>query len=340
MQKITLLPGGKSLNVVRVARRAVIAAILMLTAVTASAEDVAAWPAHPLRLIVPFTAGGGNDAVARTIGDRLSNVIGQPVIVDNRGGAGGVVGAEVAARAAPDGYTLFLGGVGSHAINPVLHTKLPYDPVKDFAPVSLIATAPLVIVVHPSLGVDSIAGLIAYAKANPGKLEFASNGVGSSSQLAAELFATTAGVKMVHVPYKGLAPALTDLLSGQVRLMFSSLVAILPQVKAGSLKAIGVTGVRRSPLLPDVPTVAESGLAGYQAGSWYGILVPAGTPRPIVLKLNAAITTVLARPDVRASLAADGAEPVGGAPEVFADHIAGELARMRRLVKVANIQPE
>lgn len=298
------------------------------------------WPARPIRLIVPFTAGGGNDAVARTIGDRLSDRLGQRVLIDNRGGAGGLVGAELAAHAPADGYTLFLGGVGSHAINPVLHTQLPYDPVRDFAPISLIAAAPLVVVVHPSLGVDSIAGLLAWIRSHPQRLEYASNGIGSSSQLAAELFASSAHVQLVHVPYKGLAPALTDLLGGQVRLMFSSVVAILPHLKGGRLRALAVTGAHRSPLLPDVPTVAESGLPGYQAGSWYGILAPAGTPPAVVAQLNREISAVLERPDVRASLAADGAEAVGGSPQQFADHIASELARMRLLVKTAGIQLE
>jgi tripartite-type tricarboxylate transporter receptor subunit TctC len=321
-------------------RNRLFAAVLCVFAAQGAQAQTPAWPARPIRLIVPFTAGGGNDAVARTIGDRLADRLGQRVVVDNRGGAGGLVGAELAAHAPADGYTLFLGGVGSHAINPVLHAQLPYDPVKDFAPVSLIAAAPLVVVVHPSLPVDSISALLAWTRSRPRQLEYASNGIGSSSQLAAELFASTAGVQLVHVPYKGLAPALTDLLGGQVRLMFSSMVAIIPHVKAGRLRALAVTGARRSPLLPEVPTVAESGLPGYQAGSWYGILAPAGTPQPIVQRLNREISVVLERPDVRASLAADGAEAVGGTPQQFAEHIEAELARMRKLVKTAGIRLE
>src|SRR5262249_38236591 len=207
-------------------------------------------------------------------------------VIDNRPGAGGVLGAELAAKAAPDGYTLFLGGVGSHALNPNLIEKLPYDPIRDFAPVVLLAQAPLVLVVHPSVPARNVAEFIAYARKNPGKLNFASNGNGTSSQLAAVMFARMAGVDMVHVPYKGLSPALTDLLSGQVQLMFSSVVAILPHIKAGKLRGLAVTGTKRLPSLPELPTVAESGFPGYEASSWYGILPPARTPRAVVARIH------------------------------------------------------
>jgi tripartite-type tricarboxylate transporter receptor subunit TctC len=298
------------------------------------------YPSKPIRLIVPFAAGGGNDAVARLVGKRLADGLGQPVVVDNRPGAGGVVGAELAAKAAPDGYTLFLGGVGSHAINPSLHEKLPYDPVKDFAPVELLAQAPLVLVVHPSVPARDIAEFIAYARAHPGKLNFASNGNGSSSQLAAVMFDSMAGVDMVHVPYKGLSPALTDLLSGQVQLMFSSVVAILPHIKSGKLRGLATTGAKRLASLPELPTIAESGLPGYEASSWYGILAPAGTPRDIVMKLNAGLTAALEQPEVRASLVNEGAEPVGGTPEQFAAHIRSEKERLGKLIRDAKIRLE
>ena len=298
------------------------------------------YPSKPVRLIVPFAAGGGNDNVARLVGKRLSDSLGQPVVVDNRPGAGGVVGAELAAKAAPDGYTLFLGGVGSHAINPNLHEKLPYDPVRDFAPIELLAQAPLVLVVHPSVPARDIAEFIAYARAHPGKLNFASNGNGSSSQLAAVMFGSMAGVDMVHVPYKGLSPALTDLLSGQVQLMFSSVVAILPHIKAGKLRGLATTGAKRLASLPELPTLAESGLPGYEASSWYGILAPAGTPRDIVMKLNAELSKALEQPEVKNSLLAEGAEPAGGSPEAFAAHIRAEKERLGKLIRDAKIRLE
>lgn len=299
--------------------------------------SAASYPDHPIRLIVPFAAGGGNDTVARLVSQGLAAELGQPVVVDNRPGAGGVVGAEVAARAPADGYTLFLGGVGSHAINPNLHEHLPYDPIKDFAPISLIASAPLILVVHPSVPAHSVQELIALAKAQPGRLNYASNGNGSSSHLAAVMFASLTGVDMVHVPYKGLAPALTDLLSGQVQLMFSSVVAILPHVKAGKLRALAVSSKERLSLLPDLPTVAEAGVPGYQSSSWYGILAPAGTSPAVVTQLNAALVKVIAQPEVRAALAKEGADPVGNSPAAFGAFIAAEKQRLGDLIRHANV---
>ncbi|HTQ73652.1 MAG TPA: tripartite tricarboxylate transporter substrate binding protein [Burkholderiales bacterium] len=296
------------------------------------------YPSKPIRLIVPFAAGGGNDNVARLVGRRLGETLGQPVVVDNRPGAGGVLGAELAAKAPPDGYTLFLGGVGSHAINPNLIENLPYDPIRDFAPVELLAQAPLVLVVHPSVPARDVAELVAYARRNPGKLNFASNGNGSSSQLAAVMFESMAGIEMVHVPYKGLSPALTDLLSGQVQLMFSSVVAIVPHVKAGKVRGLATTGAKRLALLPGLPTIAESGFPGYEASSWYGILAPAGTPRDIVTKLNAELSKALEQPEVRNSLLAEGAEPAGGTPEQFAAHIRAEKERLGKIIRDAKIR--
>jgi len=317
---------------------AVLAALVAVPLAEASFAQV--YPSKPIRLIVPFAAGGGNDNVARLVGKRLADSLGQPVLVDNRPGAGGVVGAELAAKAAPDGYTLFLGGVGSHAINPNLHDKLPYDPIRDFAPVALLAQAPLILVVHPSVPARDISEFIAYARANPGRLNFASNGNGSSSQLAAVMFDSMAGVDMVHVPYKGLSPALSDLLSGQVQVMFSSVVAILPHIKAGKLRALAVTGARRLASMPELPTIAESGLAGYEASSWYGILAPAGTPRDIVTKLNTELGRALEQPEVKNSLLAEGAEPIGGTPERFAAHIRSDKERLGALIRDAKIRLE
>jgi tripartite-type tricarboxylate transporter receptor subunit TctC len=305
--------------------------------VSVAGHAAADYPDRPLRFIVPFAPGGGNDTVARLVGQRLTAILGQPVVVDNRAGAGGIVGAELAAKAAPDGYTLFLGGVGSHAINPNLHEHLSYDPIRDFAPVSLLASAPMVLVVHPSVKATSVAELIALARANPGKLNYASNGNGSSSHLAAVMFDSMAGVDMVHIPYKGLSPALTDLLAGQVQVMFSSVVAILPHIQAGKLRALAVSGNRRLSLLPDLPTIAEAGVPGYQASSWYGILAPAGTPKDVVAKLNAAILRVLAEPDVKKAFASEGADPVGNSPEAFALFIAAEKDRLGTLIRQSKI---
>ena len=295
------------------------------------------YPARPIHLIVPFAPGGGNDTVARLVGHKLEGELGQPVVIDNRPGAGGVVGAEAAARAAADGYTLVLGGVGSHAINPNLHTNLTYDPIRDFQPISLIASAPLVLVVHPSVPAHSVSELIALAKAQPGRLNYASNGNGSSSHLAAAMFATMTGTEMVHVPYKGLSPALTDLLSGQVQLMFSSVVAILPHVKAGKLRALAVSSRQRMALLPDLPTIAESGVPGYQSSSWYGILAPAGTPPDVVTRLNAALVKIVAQPDVKQALAQEGAEPVGDSPQAFGAFIQAEKQRLGDVIRTAKI---
>jgi len=298
------------------------------------------WPTKPIRFIVPFTPGGGNDTIARLVGQKLSAALGQQVIVDNRAGAGGTIGAEAAARSAPDGYTMFLAGVATHGINPNLRSKLPYDPIKDFQPVSLIASAPLIVVVHPSLPVRNTRDLIALAKSKPGQVTYASNGAGGSSHMAVELFNMMTGTKMLHVPYKGLSPALTDLISGQVQVMFSSAVAMLPQVKSGRLRAIAMTGAKRSPALPDVPTVAESGVPGYETGSWYGVVVPAGTPKPIVGRLAHEIAAISKSQEVDRRLIEDAAIPVGNTPEEFGDFIRKELARWAKVVQQGHISVE
>ena len=298
------------------------------------------YPLRPIRFIVPFPPGGGNDTMARMVGNKLSAALGQQFVIDNRSGAGGAIGAETAARSAPDGYTLFLGGVASHGINPNLNTRLGYDPVKDFTPVCLIAAAPLILVVHPSVQAKTAGELIQLAKTKPGQLNFASNGSGGSSHLAAELFKLMTGTDMVHVPYKGLSPALTDLLSGQIQLMFSSTVAILPLVRAGRLRPLAMTSAKRSPAMPEVPTVAESGVPGYETASWYGVLAPAGTAKPIVELLNREIARAVLLPDVRERLASEGADPAGGTPAEFAAHIKRELARWAQVVKQARIKPD
>src|SRR5437660_7664528 len=252
--------------------RALAAALLVVAAPVALGQ--AAYPTKPVRLVVPYPPGGTTDLLARAAAQKLSEAWGQQVIVANRPGAAGNIGAELVARSAPDGYTLLMGTVGTHAINASLYAKMPYDHVKDFAPVILVAGVPNVLVVNPQLPVNTVPGLVAYAKANPGKLNFASSGSGTSIHLSGELFKTMTGVQMTHVPYKGSAPALTDLIGGQVQLMFDNLPSALPQIKGGKLRAIAVTSTKRAPALPDIPTMAESGLPGFEASSWFGVLAP------------------------------------------------------------------
>jgi tripartite-type tricarboxylate transporter receptor subunit TctC len=291
------------------------------------------YPAKPIRIVVPFTPGGTTDVLARAIGQKLTASWTQPVVVDNRPGAAGNIGSEVVAKAAPDGYTLLMGTVSTHGINPGLYSKLPYDPVKDFAPVTLVAKVPNILVLHPSVPASSVTELIAHAKAKPGQLNFASSGNGTSIHLSGELFKTMAGVQMTHVPYKGSAPALTDLLGGQVSLMFDNMPTALPHVKAGRLKALAVTSAKRSPAIPQLPTMAEAGLPGFEATSWFGVLAPAATPKEIVGKLNGEIVRILKTPEVRAQLSGQGAEPVGDTPEEFAAHIKAEMAKWAKVVK-------
>ena len=313
--------------------RVIAAAALCVCSCAAVAQ---AFPTKPIRFIVPFPPGGGNDTMARAFGQKMTEGFTQQVVIDNRAGAGGNIGAETAARALPDGYTLFLGGVGSHGINPGLQ-KVPYDPIAAFAPISLIASAPLVIVVPLSLPAKTVGDLIQLARAKPGALNYASSGNGTIAHLSAELLNSMAKIKLEHVPYKGTGPALTDLLGGRVQVMFNSAVSIMPQVRAGKLRAIAMTAAKRSPAMPDVSTVAESGVPGYEAASWYGVLAPAKTPRSIIMKLNGEIVRIAQLPDVRERLAADGADPIGSSPEAFAAHIKRELARWARVIEEAHI---
>jgi tripartite-type tricarboxylate transporter receptor subunit TctC len=321
--------------------RPLFATVLLCAAALAQAEpSFPVYPAKPIHLIVPFPPGGGNDTVARAIAQQVGPDLGQPVVIDNRPGAGGSVGAELAAKAPPDGYTLFLAGVGSHVVNPNLHARLPYDPVRDFTPITLLATAPSVLVVNPAVPARTVAEFTAYARAHPGELNYASNGNGSAAQLAAAMYESMANVRMVHVPYKGIAPALTDLLSGEVQLMFGTVVALVPHIQAGKLRALAVTSRSRSALLPDVPTLAESGVAEYEAGSWYGVMAPAGTPREIVERLHDAIVKALREPEVAKRLAAEGAIVIGSTPEEFGAHLKTELARVGKVVRAAGIRIE
>ncbi|MBI3938267.1 MAG: tripartite tricarboxylate transporter substrate binding protein [Betaproteobacteria bacterium] len=296
------------------------------------AGSAAGYPSRPVRFVVGYPPGGATDIIARTVGIRLSEGLRQQVIVDNRPGAGGIIGSDIVAKATPDGHTIVL-VTTSHGVNPSLYSKLPYDTVKSFAPITQVGSLQLVLVVNPSLPVKSVKELVALAKSRPGKLNFASSGSGQSLHLAAELLKTMAGIDIVHVPYKGGAPARTDLLSGQVQLMFESMIGVLPFVKAGKLRGLAVSGAKRSPAAPDIPTVAEAGVPGYEASGWVGVLAPAGTLKPIVTKLNAEIVNVLRTPEVHDRLFASGVEVVGSTPEQFAQFIRAQLVKWARVVK-------
>jgi len=310
-------------------------AIGLLLACLAPLASAQAYPNHAIRLVVPFPAGGTTDILARAVAQKLTESLGQSVVVDNRPGAGGNIGADVVAKSQPDGYTLLMGTVGTHAINPSVYAKMPYDHIKDFVPVVLVAGVPNVLVVNPSLPVNSVADLIKLAKAKPGTINFASSGNGTSIHLSGELFKTMAGVDMTHVPYKGSAPALTDLIAGQVQVMFDNLPSSLPQIKAGKLHAIAVTSLQRAPALPDVPTMSESGLPGFEASSWFGVLGPAGTPPAVVAKLNGEVNKWLQTPQAREQLLAQGAQAAGGSPEQFAAFIRAETDKWAKVVKAS-----
>jgi tripartite-type tricarboxylate transporter receptor subunit TctC len=311
------------------------AALAVLVAVCASGAWAEAYPTKPIRLVVPFPAGGTTDILAREVGQRLSISLGQPVVVDNRPGAAGNIGADMVAKSAPDGYTLLMGTVGTHAINASLYAKMPYDHIKDIAPVILVAGVPNVLEVNPALPVNSVADLIKLAKAKPGQINFASSGSGTSIHLSGELFKTMAGVDMTHIPYKGSAPAITDLIGGQVQVMFDNLPSSLQFIKAGKLRAIAVTSAKRAPALPDVPTIAESGLPGFEASSWFGIVAPAGTPPAIIARINNDVNQWLQSSEAKEKLLAQGAIPAGGTPEQFAAHIRSETEKWAKVVKAS-----
>jgi tripartite-type tricarboxylate transporter receptor subunit TctC len=307
--------------------------LLVGAALVAGAAHAQNYPVKAIRLVVPQPPGGGNDVIARMISQKLSVALKQQIAVDNRAGAVGLIGADVAAHSPADGYTLLLGNVATLAIIPNVQKKMPYDALKDFAPVSLIASAPLLVVVHPSVPVHSIKQLVALARAKPGQLNYASNGVGSSTHLATEMFKMMTKTDLVHVPYKGLGPATTDLLSGQIQLMFSSAVAMMPHVQAKRLRAIAMTGAKRSTAIPDIPTVAESGVPDYESGSWYGILAPTGTPREIIDLLNREIVAAVRSADITDRLVAEAVIPVGNSPAEFAAHIQKEYARIGNVIR-------
>jgi tripartite-type tricarboxylate transporter receptor subunit TctC len=298
------------------------------------------YPNKPVKVIVPFAPGGGADVVARLVFTKLSARLGHPFVIDNRGGAGGIVGTDAVAKARPDGYTLLLGQTGPNAINPALFAKIPYDPIADFAPVVQLTSYPYVIVVHPSVPVKNLRELIAMSKEKPGILNYGTAGTGSSAQLAAELFQRVTGIKLTHVPYKGAGPALADTVANVVAMTFGDMASATPLVLSGRLRAIALTGTRRSPLLPDVPTVAESGYPGFEAAAWHGVYAPANTPPEIVAKLNRELAHILAEPEVRERLRKDGIDTVGASPAAFAEYTRAEIRKWGTTVKDANIKLE
>jgi len=305
----------------------------------APAQTADGWPNKPLRFILPFPPGGGTDILGRLIADRMTASLGQPVVTENRGGAGGNVGAEAAARSAPDGYTLVL-VAPSLAISPSLYSKLNYDPVKDFAPVSLVATVPNVMVTHPSVPANTLAEFIRFAKTKPGGMNFGSGGSGTSNHLAGELFNIVAGVKLVHVPYKGVNLAMNDVLSGQIHLVVIGVPAAAPHIKAGKLRALALVAPQRASALPEVPTVAEAGLPNFEVTTWYGILAPAGTPKPIVTRLNAELVKIMHAPEMKDRLATMATDPVTSTPEEFADYIKREIVKWGEVVRQAGLKAD
>jgi tripartite-type tricarboxylate transporter receptor subunit TctC len=310
------------------------AAIVAAIAAPAAAQD---YPVRPIRIIVAYTPAGATDILARAVGQKMSENWGQPVIVDNRPGAAGNIGTEIAAKSAPDGYTLLMATAGTHGINPGLYRKLNWDP-KEFTGVSLVAMVPNILVVNNALPVKSVKELIAYAKANPGKLSYGSPGLGSTAHLSMELFKSMTGTNMIHVPYKGSAGVMADVISGQIALTMDNIPPYLPQVKAGKLRALAVSPSKRTPAAPEIPTVAEAGVPGYDSGAWFGLVAPAGTPKPVVDKLAHETQRILKLPDVRERIGALGAEVVGDAPEEFNAFMKSELAKWAKVIKDANVE--
>ena len=314
---------------------AVAAAALQAIPLPAAAQ---AWPVKPVRFVSPYPPGGANDVLARILAQKLGETMGQPFLVENRAGAAGNLGAELVARAAPDGYTLLMGQASNLTINVSLMAKMPYDPVKDLAPVTLVASTPNLLVVHPSLPVKTVKDLVALAKARPGALNYASSGTGTAGHLAGELFNRAAGVKMVHIPYKGAAPALTDLVAGHVHLYFTSPISAQPFTRSGRLRQVAVTSLKRSPSSPDLPTVAESGFPEFDVVSWWGVLTPAGAPKEVISRLHAEIVKAIALPDIRAKFSDQGADPAASnTPEQFVAFQAAEFARWKKVIETGKI---
>ena len=313
---------------------------VLLSTLTLTVHAQTAYPNRPIRVIVPFTAGGPTDVAARTVAPRLAEYLGQQIIIENRGGAGGATGTEFVAKSAPDGYTLLHGTIGGLAVSPSLNPKLGYNTLRDLAPVSQMVNVAYIVTLHPSVPATSIKELLTLARARPGKLNYGTGGAGTGPHLAGELINMMAGVSIVHVPYKGTGPALTALLSGEVDLTFDNLLIVLPQIKAGRVRPIAATGSQRSRLMPELPTIAESGLPGFSATGWYGVMAPVATPKDIVARLNAEITRTLRSPDVSERLNSMAAEPAPGTPEQFGAFIRSEIEKWAKVVKATNMKAE
>jgi tripartite-type tricarboxylate transporter receptor subunit TctC len=316
-------------------RAMLLALALLLPGPLAAQTD--AYPSRPIRIVVAFTAGGTTDIIARLVGKKMTDAWGQPVLIDNRPGAGGNLGSNIVAKAPPDGYTLLIGSVGPLAVNATLYPNMPYDNLKDFAPICLVAEVPNMLIVHPSVPVHSVQDLIDLARAKPGTLNYGSTGNGTTGHLSGELLNEQAKIDLVHIPYRG-ATAVTDLLGGQIQLMFATIPSVIQHVRAGSLRAIAVTSSRRSAALPDIPTVAESGYPGFEASSWYGFVAPAGTPDPIIRKLHALIAGIVSTPDINDQLSSQGADPVGSTPEEFGRYMQRETEKWAKVVKASGIR--
>jgi tripartite-type tricarboxylate transporter receptor subunit TctC len=330
-----MVPNKRSKSMTRINGLIALAAAVL----AATAAQAQPYPAKPVRLIVPSVAGGGTDISARLIAPKMGEILGQQVVVENRAGAAMIIGGELVARAQPDGYTLLM-GISTLTINPSIHKKMPFDVLRDFAPVSQVVSQPNILVVHPSVPVKTTRELIAFTRKNPNQLNYGSAGVGSNPHLTMELFLNMASIKMVHVPYKGLAPAMVDTIAGHLTVMMSTMLTGIPYARDGRLRALAVSGAQRSRVLPELPTIAESALPGYDAVQWYGVLAPAGTPREIVVKLHDAVTRTLRDAGVRERFLADGADIVGSTPEEFSAYIASETAKWARVIKSAGIKPE
>jgi tripartite-type tricarboxylate transporter receptor subunit TctC len=326
----------KRKNLMRCATTCLLTAMLII----ASAAPAQTYPIRPIRWVVTYPPGGPTDVVARAVGAKLTEAWGQQIVIDNRAGAGGVIGTDIAAKAVPDGYTLLFGTSAGLTINPALNSKLPYDAVKDFAPVSLLVLNPQILVVHPAVPASSVKELVALAKARPGQLNYASVGLGSPNHMGMELLKALTGIDIVHVPYKGTGPAITDLLGGQVQLMFNSMPSVLPLVASGKLKALAVGSAQRSPAVPDIPTVAEAGVPGFENVTWYGMFAPAKTPHDIIVKLNKQVVQILASPEMAQRLASQGAEPRSSTPEELTKFMRVESERWKKVIKTAGIKVE
>ena len=315
-------------------RATALAAALLLPVGGAAAQP---YPVKPVRLVIPYPPGGGSDTIGRPLAQKMGEGLGQQIVVENRGGANGNIGMETVARSAPDGYTLIFALTAQLAINPGLYRKIPYDPVRDFAPISLLGSGGYLLVVHPSLPVKSLKELIALARARPGQIAYSSSGNGSGGHLAVELMNSMAGIRMLHVPYKGGGPALMDLIAGQVQVLFATQLASWPHVQSGRVRALAVSMAKRPESVPDLPTLSEAGLPGYDSGVWYGVLAPAGTPREIVSRLNAEVVRALKQPDYRKLLVGNTIEPIGSPPEQLGEYIKSELLKWAKVIRAANV---